>query len=207
MPNHVRSDSVHSVSASNHSRLAQGQRPEHLWSDVNEVRIHTTIVGVGFPVVLVHGYGVSGRYMLPLAQALAPRFSVLVPDLPGHGRSQRARVAPGIEAHAETLADWLAALGLERPAIVANSMGCQIVTKLAARHPERVDPIVLTGPTVRSGPAPGTEPDLRGTPRDGTRTRTPGRARDKRRRRPGDPSLLAVAALARGPHRGPVAVD
>jgi 2-hydroxy-6-oxonona-2,4-dienedioate hydrolase len=120
----------------------------HLTTEVDGTRIHAATMGAGPAVVLVHGYGVSGRYMLPLARALAPRFSVLVPDLPGHGRSQRSSIAPGIEAHAETLADWLAIVGLERPMVVANSMGCQIVTKVAVRYPERVGPMVLIGPTV-----------------------------------------------------------
>ena len=121
---------------------------EHIWSDVYGARMHAATIGAGEPVVLVHGWGVSGRYMLPLAWALAPRFSVFVPDLPGHGRSHRSRVVPSIEAHADTLAQWLVTAGLKRPAIVANSMGCQIVTKLAVRRPERVGPMVLVGPTV-----------------------------------------------------------
>jgi pimeloyl-ACP methyl ester carboxylesterase len=119
-----------------------------VWNDVSGARVHATAIGEGPPVVLVHGYGISGSYMLPLARALASRFSVFVPDLPGHGRSRRSRVAPGIGAHAEALAGWLDAVGLERPAIVANSMGCQVVTELAVRHPERVGRLVLVGPTV-----------------------------------------------------------
>ena len=98
--------------------------------------------------MLVHGYGVSGSYMLPLAQSLAPSFSVFVPDLPGYGRSQRPRTPLGIADLAAALAGWLDAAGLQRPAFLANSMGCQIVTELAVRLPGRVGPMVLIGPTV-----------------------------------------------------------
>ena len=42
----------------------------------------------------------------------------------------------------------LEAVGLERPPLVANSMGCQVVAALAARHPERLGPLVLVGPTI-----------------------------------------------------------
>jgi 2-hydroxy-6-oxonona-2,4-dienedioate hydrolase len=86
--------------------------------------------------------------MLPLASSLAESFSVFVPDLPGYGRSERPRMPLGISGLAATLADCLDALGLERPAFVANSMGCQVVTELAVRNPERVGPLVLIGPTV-----------------------------------------------------------
>jgi 2-hydroxy-6-oxonona-2,4-dienedioate hydrolase len=98
--------------------------------------------------VLLHGYGVSGAYMLPLARLLAPSFSVFVPDLPGFGRSEQPPTPLGIADLASALADLLDAADLQCPAFVANSMGCQVVTELAVRRPGRVGPIVLIGPTV-----------------------------------------------------------
>ena len=49
---------------------------------------------------------------------------------------------------AATLADWLDAVGLVRPSLVANSFGCQIAVELAVARPERVAALVLVGPTV-----------------------------------------------------------
>jgi pimeloyl-ACP methyl ester carboxylesterase len=126
-------------------------RVSDLWSEVDGLRVYAATAGAGPPVVLVHGYGVSGRYMLPLARELSACFSVFVPDLPGHGQSQRSNIAPGVEAHANTLAGWLKVVGLRQPAIVANSFGCQIVTKLVVQHPGRVGPMILVGPTVDPG--------------------------------------------------------
>jgi 2-hydroxy-6-oxonona-2,4-dienedioate hydrolase len=100
------------------------------------------------PVVLLHGYGVSGTYMLPLGRSLAPSFAVFVPDLPGFGRSEQPGTPLGIAELAAALAECLDVFGLQRPAFVANSMGCQVVTELAVRLPARVGPIVLVGPTV-----------------------------------------------------------
>jgi len=138
------------------SRLAAASEPRvpddlqltSRWLEVLGVRIHARTGGEGTPVVLLHGYGVSGTYMLPLAQSLAPSFSVFVPDLPGFGRSEQPPTPLGIADLASALADLLDAAGLERPAFVANSMGCQVVTELAVRQPARVGPIVLIGPTV-----------------------------------------------------------
>jgi 2-hydroxy-6-oxonona-2,4-dienedioate hydrolase len=115
---------------------------------VDGLGVHTWMAGEGPPVVLVHGLGVSGRYMLPLAQSLAERWSVLAPDLPGYGRSQKPPAPLGISELASALAGCLDALGLERAAFVANSMGCQVLTELAVRFPERVGPLALIGPTV-----------------------------------------------------------
>ncbi|WP_292510847.1 alpha/beta fold hydrolase, partial [Methylobacterium sp.] len=41
------------------------------------------------PVILVHGLGMSSRYMIPLARHLAPHFRVYAPDLPGFGLSDK----------------------------------------------------------------------------------------------------------------------
>jgi 2-hydroxy-6-oxonona-2,4-dienedioate hydrolase len=121
---------------------------ESRWDEVSGVRVHAHAGGEGPSVVLVHGYGVSGRYMLPLAGILASSCTAFAPDLPGHGQSEAAATPLGIGDLAEALGDWLDAVGLERPALVANSMGCQIVTELAVRQPERVGPMVLVGPTI-----------------------------------------------------------
>jgi 2-hydroxy-6-oxonona-2,4-dienedioate hydrolase len=115
---------------------------------VGGLGVHTWLAGHGEPVVLVHGFGVSGRYMLPLADELADRFSVFTPELPGFGRSERPRVPLGIGGLADALGGCLDALELEHPALVANSLGCQVVTELAVRRPARVGPLVLIGPTV-----------------------------------------------------------
>ena len=121
---------------------------ESRWDEVAGVEVHTHVGGEGPPVVLVHGYGVSGRYMLPLARILACGCSTFAPDLPGHGRSEQPGRPLEIGDLADALGDWLDAVELERPAFVASSMGCQIVTELAVRRPERVGPMVLVGPTI-----------------------------------------------------------
>jgi 2-hydroxy-6-oxonona-2,4-dienedioate hydrolase len=119
-----------------------------VWTDVDGIRMHAAVGGRGSPVVLLHGYGVSGAYMLPLARRLTPFAKVLVPDLPGQGKSGRNGGGCGIGEFADVLGEWLDAVELVRPAFVANSFGCQIVTELAVRRPNRVGPMVLVGPTI-----------------------------------------------------------
>lgn len=55
-------------------------------------------------VALVHGLGLSGRYMLPTARHLAPHFPVYVPDLPGFGDSSKPAKALDVPALADALA-------------------------------------------------------------------------------------------------------
>jgi pimeloyl-ACP methyl ester carboxylesterase len=71
-------------------------------------------------------------------------FSVLVPDLPGHGRSA-GEPLPSIEA----LADWIVALldslGVEQATLVGHSMGSLVALEVTARYPARVARTVLIG--------------------------------------------------------------
>lgn len=118
------------------------------WHTVDGLRLHASVGGSGPPLVLVHGIGVSSRYLLPSARALAADFSVYAVDLPGSGRSESPRRALDVPGLARALAGWLDALGLERSSFLANSLGCQTVAELAVTRPERVDRLVLTGPTI-----------------------------------------------------------
>jgi 2-hydroxy-6-oxonona-2,4-dienedioate hydrolase len=98
-------------------------------------------------LVLVHGSGLSGRYMIPTAERLAPDYHVYMPDLPASGDSGKPSRALDVPELANALASWMEATGLDRVALLGNSFGCQVIADLAARHPERVERAVLQGPT------------------------------------------------------------
>jgi pimeloyl-ACP methyl ester carboxylesterase len=98
------------------------------------------------PIVHVHGFAVSGRYLLPTARALASRATTFVPDLPGYGRSAGWGHALGIPSLAWALLEILDALALPRAVLVGNSMGCPVSLEVAHGAPERVAGIVLASP-------------------------------------------------------------
>ncbi len=100
------------------------------------------------PLVLVHGVGVSSRYMVPLALRLAPELHVYALDLPGFGLSQKPRRPLDVPELADALRAWLDAVGLDRVDLLGHSLGSQVVVDLAVRHPERVARLVLVAPTV-----------------------------------------------------------
>jgi pimeloyl-ACP methyl ester carboxylesterase len=102
--------------------------------------------GDAVPLVHVHGFGISGRYLVPTAQRLTDRAVNLVPDLPGYGRSPRPSRPLGIPALADALVGFLEALGLERVILVGNSMGCPIGLETAHRAPHLVERLVLVSP-------------------------------------------------------------
>ena len=125
-------------------------RMEKRWTHVHGLRLFArTWERRGAPeLVLVHGLAVSGRYFVPLAEELAPFASVAAPDLPGFGRSTKPRRTLTVAELALALAAWLEHNGLERPVLVANSLGCQFAVELVVRAPERVGGLVLIGPAL-----------------------------------------------------------
>lgn len=122
------------------------------WTPIGGVRMHarvaTTLAPPGPPVVLVHGLGVSSRYMIPTARLLAPDHRVYAPDLPGSGRSGKPRRVLDLDGLADALAGWLRANGLSDAILVGNSLGCQTIAALALRHPALVARAVFIGPTM-----------------------------------------------------------
>jgi pimeloyl-ACP methyl ester carboxylesterase len=99
-------------------------------------------------IVLVHGIGVSSRYMVPTAIKLAQTCHVYAPDLPGFGLSAKPSEILDVPALADALAAWMRALRLPRAAFLGNSFGCQIIAELCVRHPALITRVVLQGPTM-----------------------------------------------------------
>lgn len=99
-------------------------------------------------IVLVHGLVVSSLYMVPTAEILAGSFRVYSPDLPGFGKSSKPSHVLDIGELADVLLQWMDVMKLDQPVLVGNSLGCQIIADLIARHPHRARSIVLAGPTM-----------------------------------------------------------
>jgi pimeloyl-ACP methyl ester carboxylesterase len=88
---------------------------------------------------------------------LADRFDLYAIDLPGFGLTDKPPEVLCVAGQADALASWIRAVGLERPALLAHSFGCQVAVDCAMRHPELAGRLVLVGPT--------TDPDARTAPR------------------------------------------
>jgi 2-hydroxy-6-oxonona-2,4-dienedioate hydrolase len=120
-----------------------------LWTRVDGRAMYARVSagGTGPAMVLVHGLGVSGRYLVPTARQLAGEFPVFVPDLPGWGKSEKPPHALTVPQAADALAKWMRQLGLTDGCLIGNSLGCQFIIDLAVRYPELVGRAVLVGPT------------------------------------------------------------
>jgi pimeloyl-ACP methyl ester carboxylesterase len=117
---------------------------EHL--SIHGHRAAFRTAGDGPVVLLVHGMAGSSttwRHVLP---ALAQRFTVVAPDLLGHGESGKPRRGEyALGAHANFLRDLLHVLGHERATIVGQSLGGGVAMQFAYQFPERCERLALVG--------------------------------------------------------------
>lgn len=97
-------------------------------------------------MVHVHGFGISGTYLEPTAALLAPHYRTFVPDLPGMGRSIRPEGGLDLPGLAKALISYCDAIGVERPILVGNSLGCPIIIEVAATFPNRIQRAVMVSP-------------------------------------------------------------
>lgn len=115
---------------------------------VDGIRISSYVVGRGRPVLLLHGLGGTKISWAPLLGPLAERHQVLVPDLPGHGESEKPRVEYSPRFYAQVVGGLLDELGIERAVVLGNSMGGRIALELALRSPKRVAALGLLDPAL-----------------------------------------------------------
>jgi pimeloyl-ACP methyl ester carboxylesterase len=109
-------------------------------------RVGFRTVGEGPVVLLVHGMAGSSATWKHVIPALARRFTVIAPDLLGHGESGKPRRGEySLGAHANFLRDFLQVLGHKRATFVGQSLGGGIVMQLAYQFPERCERLVLVG--------------------------------------------------------------
>ena len=91
------------------------------------VRLHYQEKGRGRPLVLIHGWGFSGRYFVRNVDALAEDFRVVTLDLRGHGDSEKPDHGYRVPRLAKDLFDLLEALDLRDVSALGWSLGCPVI--------------------------------------------------------------------------------
>lgn len=131
--------------------------------NVGKWKIHYSETGKGFPVIMLHGGGPGANGMSNYSRnvaALATRFRVLVPDMPGYGQSTKGiKRSDPFGDLAEGILGLMNSLNIKKAHLVGNSLGGACALRIALDHPERVSSLVLMGPggigTTRGLPTKG----------------------------------------------------
>ncbi len=121
-------------------------------------------VGSGPNLVLIHGMINSSRHWEDVASRLAGSYRVIAPDLIGHGDAATPRGDYSLGAHAASIRDLLATIGVERATIVGHSLGGGVAMQFFYQFPQRTERLGLissgglgddVSPLLRAAALPG----------------------------------------------------
>jgi pimeloyl-ACP methyl ester carboxylesterase len=124
------------------------------------------MAGSGPAVLFIHGIGDDSSTWLDVLASLAGNFTVIAPDLLGHGGSDKPRADYSVAAYACGMRDLLAALDIDRVSVVGHSLGGGVAMQFAYQFPDRCERLVLVSsggiaqgvhPLLRLAAAPGTD--------------------------------------------------
>jgi pimeloyl-ACP methyl ester carboxylesterase len=133
-----------------HSRARRGTVRTMDRFELQEMTLHGHRIayragGSGPVLVLVHGITSTSLTWSKVFPLLTRRFTVIAPDLLGHGESAKPRGDYSLGAYASGVRDLLVALGHERATFVGHSLGGGVAMQLAYQFPERCERLVLVG--------------------------------------------------------------
>ena len=121
--------------------LAEGTHVE-----VGGRRIFVYERGEGPTVLLMHGFPTSSQMFRNLIPALSDRFHLVAPDYPGFGNSSMPKVEDfdySFDRLAEVMEGFVEKIGLDRYSLYLMDYGAPVGFRLAARHPERVETLIV----------------------------------------------------------------
>jgi pimeloyl-ACP methyl ester carboxylesterase len=116
--------------------------------DVSFVTIHGyrrayVKTGSGPVLLLLHGLGCDHHTWDPVIGRLAERYTVIAPDLLGHGASDKPRADYSVGGYANGMRDLLTVLGIDKVTVVGHSFGGGVAMQFAYQFPERTHRVIL----------------------------------------------------------------
>jgi pimeloyl-ACP methyl ester carboxylesterase len=119
--------------------------PELEFRTIHGYRRAFRIAGSGPAILLIHGIGDNSTTWSTVQSKLAQRFTVISPDLLGHGRSDKPRADYSVAAYANGMRDLLSVLDIDRVTVVGHSLGGGVAMQFAYQFPQLVDRMILVG--------------------------------------------------------------
>jgi pimeloyl-ACP methyl ester carboxylesterase len=111
--------------------------------------IYYRVGGDGPPLLLVHGFGASGKQWDRFVEELSTEFTLIIPDLPGHGESTQLLDEWDYEIVSGLLFEVLDELGVEKVDAIGHSAGATTLLRMAVADLDRFNSLVIVGQTHR----------------------------------------------------------
>ncbi len=119
--------------------------PELEFRTIHGYRRAFRTAGSGPAILLIHGIGDNSTTWSTVQSKLAQRFTVIAPDLLGHGRSDKPRADYSVAAYANGMRDLLSVLDIDRVTVVGHSLGGGVAMQFAYQFPQLVERLILVG--------------------------------------------------------------
>lgn len=128
-----------------HLRPVRELTPTLQFRTIHGYRRAYRIAGSGPAILLIHGIGDNSTTWDTVQTTLAQRYTVIAPDLLGHGQSDKPRADYSVAAYANGMRDLLGVLDIERVSVVGHSLGGGVAMQFAYQFPHLVDRLILVG--------------------------------------------------------------
>jgi pimeloyl-ACP methyl ester carboxylesterase len=119
--------------------------------EVQKVTIHGhrrayVRMGSGPALLLLHGLGCDHTTWDPVIRQLARTYTVIAPDLLGHGASDKPRADYSVGGYANGMRDLLTVLNIDKVTVVGHSLGGGVAMQFGYQYPERTERVILVAP-------------------------------------------------------------
>jgi len=119
--------------------------PELEFRTIHGYRRAFRVAGSGPAILLIHGIGDNSTTWSTVQSKLAQRFTVIAPDLLGHGKSDKPRADYSVAAYANGMRDLLSVLDIDKVTVVGHSLGGGVAMQFAYQFPQLVERLILVG--------------------------------------------------------------
>ncbi|MFE5700521.1 alpha/beta fold hydrolase [Rhodococcus koreensis] len=117
--------------------------PQLMFRTIHGYRRAFRMAGEGPALLLLHGIGDNSSTWAEIIPHLAENYTVIAPDLLGHGRSDKPRADYSVAAYANGMRDLLSTLGIDHATVIGHSLGGGIAMQFAYQFPQMVDRLIL----------------------------------------------------------------
>lgn len=111
--------------------------PEHRQITISNSKVHYTLTGKGKCLVLIHGYGATGKIWDKIIPSILPGWQLVIPELPGSGISETIQPL-SIKIFADIVQAILQQEKIADCIIIGHSMGGYVAMEFAKHYPEKV---------------------------------------------------------------------
>lgn len=129
--------------------MLKNQEIEEKRIKIDDIEVNYKIAGEGPTILILHGWGRGSDSWITVQVRLAQQgYTVVVPDLPGFGKSEPPQTVWGVKEYVEFLKGFADVLGVKKFSLIGGSFGGQSAAHFSVSYPEYVERLVLSAPAI-----------------------------------------------------------